>query len=163
MSVFAVENYVASILNGQSSPNSPAPIQAWVQPPPVVQMATNPQVFIWGGTWLEERHTIPRGMGFKRITYTLMIWIQNATTNDPEDPYGPLAFPLLIETVLNILRTVTIPIAITDTITGQASVIQTIGERMNIAHATPVASADQRFLLNNATLRLYLVEELNPA
>ena len=159
MSVNAVETLVASLLDGIQSPNMPAPTQAWVLPPPVVQMTPNPQVFVWGGAWSEERHTNPRGRGEKRALYQLSIWIQSATTNDPSDEYGPAAFPILIETVLNILRTVTIPIAITDLVTGAESTIQTIGEKMSVAHATPVAGADQRFLWHAATVKVMVTEE----
>jgi hypothetical protein len=163
MSVNAVEEYVASILTGQVTPGAPAAIEAWVMPPPVVQLTPNPQVFIWGGSWTEERHTNPRGRGQKRVTYALTIWIQSATSNDPADAYGPSGFVLLIETVLNILRRVTIPIPVTDPDTGATSIIQTIGEKMSVTHPPPTASADQRILWHNATLRLYVVEELGSA
>jgi hypothetical protein len=158
MSVNAVETYVASLLDGVQSPNMPAPTQAWVLPPPVVQLTPNPQVFVWGGAWSEERHTLPRGRGQKRVAYALSVWIQSATTSDPLDEYGPAAFPLLIETVLDILRTITIPISITDPVTGAESIIQTIGEKMTVAHATPVAGADQRFLWHAATVKVAISE-----
>jgi hypothetical protein len=159
MTVNAVESYVVSLLDGIQSPNMPAPTQAWVMPPPVLQLTPNPQVFVWGGTWNEERHTIPRGKGEKRATYALSIWIQSATTNDPSDEYGPAAFPILIETLLDILRTVTIPIWITDPVTGAETTIQTIGEKMQVTHPTPIADADQRFLWHTATVKATVTEE----
>lgn len=163
MSVFAVENYVQSILDDLASPNMPAPTQAWVAPPPVVQLTPNPQVFVWGGAWVEVRHTMPRPVANKRVTYQLAIYLQAATTNDPTDAYGPSAFPVLIETVLKVLRTVTIPIPITDSVTGDTSIIQTIGEENRVRHPTPVSGADQRMLWHNASITTIVTEELTPA
>jgi hypothetical protein len=162
MTVNAVENYVQGLLDGLTVPQFAAPTQAYVLPPPVVMLAPNPQVFVWGGTWHEERHTLPRILGDKRITYSLSVWLQAATSNDPNDEYGPTAFPILIETIAGVLRTTPIPAAIIDPDTGIASIVQTIGEKIDFAHPPPVASEDQRTLWHVATLKLYIVEELSP-
>lgn len=163
MSVYAVESYVQSILDALDSPSMPAPTQAWVMPPPVVQLTPNPQVFVWAPSWVETRHTMPRPLGFKRVIYPLGITLQAATTNDPNDSYGPTAFPILIETLLAVLRTVTIPIAITDPVTGATSVIQAIGEENRTTYPTPLAAEDQRLLWHNASIVTIVTEELNPA
>ena len=159
MSVNAVEQYVQGLLDGVQSPNMPAPIQAWVMPPPVVQLTPNPCVFVWGGTWAEERHTLSRGRGEKRVAYQLTLTIQGATSNDLTDDYPPSAFPILIETVMNILRTVTIPIPVTDPVTGAQSIIQTIGEKMSVTHPTPITASDQQFIWHNAVVKCMVSEE----
>ena len=50
MSLYAVEAYVQGILQGLTVPPL-GPADAWVLPPPVVQLMPNPQLFIWAGDW----------------------------------------------------------------------------------------------------------------
>ena len=159
MSINAVENYVYSKLNGLASYQFPN-AQAWVLPPSVTYLTT-PQLYVWGGVADETRHTLPRGLGEKHNIFQLTVYLQAATSNsiDPAAIPGPDAFPVLIDTVMATLRSITIPVAITDPITGAASIIQTIGEHIGMVHPTPIASVDQAWLWHNATLKVWITEE----
>jgi hypothetical protein len=157
VTVHAVENYVQGLLDGQAILGSDDldPIQAQVLPPAVVQLTT-PQVFVWGGKWVEDRHTMPRGTGQKRTEYALTVWAKLATSN--EDLNND--FDLVIQTVQRVLRSVAIPIPLTDSQTGETSVLQTIGEKISVQHPPPVTSADQRMLLHDATITVSCTEEI---
>ena len=157
MTVSAVEFYVQSLLDGQTvlGATDLGVIQAYVIPPSVMQLMPSPQVFVWGGKYAEDRHTMPRLYGQKRVKYALSIWVQMATGN--EDLNND--FDLVLQSIQRILRTVPIPIPLTDTQTGEISVLQTVGEEMSVQHPPPVTSADQRMLLHTATITLAATEE----
>jgi hypothetical protein len=159
MTASAVEFYIQGLLDGQAvlGTDDLSPIQAWVLPPAVVQLMPSPQVFVWGGVFDEERHTLPRGSGEKRVAYQISVWVQLATAN--EDINND--FVLCLQTIMRILRTVKIPVPLLDTQTGEASILQTIGEKFRVQHPAPVASADQRMLLHNATITVYASEEFD--
>jgi hypothetical protein len=157
MTVSAVEFYVQSLLDAQTvlGADDLGPTQAYVIPPPVMNLMPSPQIFVWGGKYAEERHTMPRLYGQKRVKYALTLWVQLATSN--EDLNND--FDLVIQTIQRILRTVSIPISLTDSQTGETSVLQTIGEEMSVQHPPPMTSADQRMLLHNATVTVVATEE----
>jgi hypothetical protein len=159
VSLLAVETYVQGQLDGLTSALF-EPAQAWVLPPPVLYLTT-PQLFVWGGIRDEERHTLPRFLGNKRVLYQLTVKVQAATTNsiDPADIPGPQAFPVLLDAVMAALRTIVIPVNITDPVTGETSVIQTIGEKIGLMHPEPIAAADQRYLWHAATVKVAITEE----
>ncbi len=157
MSLNAVQVYLQEALDGIDSPSDIPAAQAWVLPPPVVNTAEAPQLFIWGGTLEETRHTIPRFTGQKRVNYDVDIWLQYAQNNDPTLLQD---FPVLLDFIRTFLRSLNLPIALVDAITGENSVIQVIGERIKIDYPPPVASADQRYLLHTATIHVYITEEL---
>ena len=159
MSLNAVENYVQSLLQGQTSLYFD-PAQAWVMPP-TFTFLTTPQLFVWGGDFEEERHTMPRLLGEKRTLHRLSIWLQAATSSDASGMGSAEAFPLLIDAVMHTLRSTPIPVAITDPATGSGSIIQTIGERIGGKHPPPIAASDQSTLLwHNCTLTVHLTEEI---
>jgi hypothetical protein len=158
MTLLAVETYVQGQLNGLTS-SLFDPAEAWVLPPPVLYLTT-PQLFVWGGILDEERHTLPRFLGYKRVLYQLTVKVQAATTNsiDPTEVPGPQAFPVLLDAVRKKLRTIVIAVNITDPVTGETSVIQTIGEKIGLLHPEPLAAADQRYLWHNATVKVAITE-----
>jgi hypothetical protein len=159
MSLVAVEDAVQALLNGQASSFLSA-AQAWVRPPTFVFLTT-PQIFIWAGDWSDERHTIPRGSGQRRATHQMTVWLQVATSSSGDVAQGcAIAFPYLIEAVLKTLRTIAIPIALTDPTTGATSVLQTIGETFRVKHPVPMAASPQSDVIwQNATITVTAVEE----
>jgi hypothetical protein len=159
MTLLAVETYVQNQLDGLTSALFD-PAQAWVLPPPVLYLTT-PQLFVWGGIGDEERHTIPRFQGEKRVLWQLTVKVQAATTNsiDPAEVPGPLAFVVLLDAVRSKLRTIVIPIDVTDPVTGETSTIQTIGEKIGLLHPEPIAASSQAYLWHNATVKVALTEE----
>jgi hypothetical protein len=159
MSLVAVEDAVQSLLNGQTTPYLD-PAQAWVRPPTFVFLTT-PQIFIWSGDWTDERHTIPRLMGQRRAIHQLTVWLQVATSSSGDIANGTaISFPYLIEGVLSTLRTIPIPIALTDPATGATSVLQSIGETFKVKHPVPMAANPQSDIIwQNATITVTTTEE----
>jgi hypothetical protein len=158
VSLNAVEAYVQGLLQSQVSALFD-PAEAWVQPPTFVFLTT-PQIFVWGGDFEEERHTLDRGRGEKRTMHQLTLWLQAATSNDIAGAGSAQAFPVLIDAVRHTLRTTPLGVTITDPVTGETSVIQTIGERMRVKHPAPTAASDQSFLLwHAATITVFVTEE----
>ena|ERR1035437_3817032 len=158
MSLVAVEDAVQALLNGQTSALAD-PAEAWVRPPTFLFLTT-PQIFVWGGDFTEERHTIPRLYGQKRSIHKLTIWLQMATSSDGAGAGSSLAFSVLIDAVLNSLRSAVEPAPLTDSVTGATSVMQSIGETISVKHPPPVAAAQQSSILwHNATLTVAVTEE----
>src|ERR1035437_43492 len=159
MSLVAVEDAVQAILNGQVSALSD-PAESWVRPPTFLFLTT-PQIFIWGGDFSESRHTIPRGLGQKRVEHRLTVWLQMATSSDGAGPGSSLAFPVLIDAVLKTLRSTTMPTPLIDSVTGDTSVMQSIGENIGVKHPIPMAAAPQSVILwHSATLTVSITEEI---
>ncbi len=155
MSLNAVQVYLQQALDGldSPSPNVP-PAQAWVLPPAVVNTADAPQLFIWGGELDEQRATMPRFTGQKRVTYDVDIWVQFTTASDA----SLQDFPQLLDAVRSFLRNLNLPINLLDAISGETSVIQTIGEHIRVTYAPPVASANQRLYFHTGTIHCYITE-----
>ena len=159
MSLVAVEDAVQAILSGQVSALAD-PAEAWVRPPTFLFLTT-PQIFVWGGSFAESRHTMPRLYGQKRVEHKLIIWLQLATSSDGSGPGSALAFPLLIDAVTKTLRSIPIPIPLVDSTTGETSVMQSIGENIDTKHPVPMAAAPQSTILwQNATLTVSITEEI---
>ncbi len=148
--------YLQQALDGLDSPSPDVPpAQAWVLPPAVVNTADAPQLFIWGGDLDEVRVTMPRFTGQKRVSYDVDIWVQFATSNDTANLQD---FPQLLDAVRSFLRNLNLPIALTDAISGETSVIQTIGEHIRVSYAPPVAAANQRMYFHTATIHCFITE-----
>ncbi len=161
MSANAVQIYVADQLNGLPIPSEVmGPAQAWVLPPPVVQLAPNPQLYVWGARIDENRYTLPRFRGQKRVGYTIRVWAQWASDNDPALLQE---FPVLLDAVRDYLRSVPIPADLVDPRTGATSVLLNLGERIVLDYGTPIGTEDQRSLLHVAAFSLPVAEILNPA
>ena len=158
MSLNACQQYLQGQLDGLTSPNLP-PCQAWVLPPPTTQPAEYPQIYVWGGDLTEDRATLPRPLGQKRISHTTTLWVQWMSPNDTDTVQN---FPLLIDSIRAKIRGLNLAVQIVDPTTGDVSQLTDIGERIMVQYSTPVATADQRYLQNNATIRLPYHEWINP-
>ncbi len=159
MSLNGVQLFTQQTLDGLVSSNLPA-AQAWVLPPPVVQLAENPQIFIWGAELDESRATLPRLRGEKRIAHMLSIWVQWVSDNDPAHVQD---FPILLDSIRTALRTVPLPASITDPTTGEVTYLMDIGERILCSYGTPKTMADQRNLLFTASFKVHAAEHLSNA
>jgi hypothetical protein len=159
MSLNSLQAYTANLLNGLESAQLP-PAQAWVLPPSMVQAGEFPQLFVWGGSLDEQRATLPRHQGQKRITHTLFVWVIWISDNDIGNVQN---FPLLLDAIRAVVRSVVLPVELTDATTGEVSQLTDFGERIQQEYATPAAMADQRFLNNAAQLKISVHEWINPA
>ncbi len=156
MSLNAVQQYLLSVLDGMPSANLP-PALAYVMPPVTTDLIAQPVIFIWGAKLNEERLTLARTTGEKRVRYRCSLWLQFVSTNDLSTSQD---FPVFLDAVRKLLRTLPLGNTITDPVTGETSQIIDIGETMQQDYATPTAMADQRLLSNNATMTVGITEHL---
>lgn len=134
--------------------------QAWVLPPSILQPIEGPIIYVWGGILTEERVTIPRGRAQKRVTHTISLYVQYMSEPDPALVQQ---FPVLLDAIRAVLRSIQLPVPLTDPTTGETSTLQDIGERIQQTYSTPVAMSLQGVIQHNAGLRLTANEWLNPA
>ena len=158
MSLNACQQYVAGLLDGLRSPDLP-PCQAWVLPPPVLQPAAQPQIYVWGGVLQETRATLPRGKGHKRVNHTISLYVQWMSDNDPNNLQQ---FPLLLDAIRATIRAANLQVPVTDPTTGEVSWLTDFGEKISQTYSTPLASNSQQFLQNVAVLRLSFIEWIQP-
>ncbi len=158
MSMVAVQDYVKSVLDGMPSALLD-PAIAVVQPPPVMQLAGAPVIYIWGGTLDEDRKTLPRFRAEKRIGYLLRIWLQWVGSNDPDIQRG---FPVFLDAVRATLRSTIIPAELYDPYTNEHTQLLNLGERIKLEYGTPLATATQGMLLHTAAMQCPAAEHLNP-
>lgn len=156
MSLTAVQNAVAGMLDGLVAGSLP-PAQAWVLPPPVTQPADYPQIYVWGGRLVEARATIPRGPGQKRINHRIDLYV-HWTSDNSNDPNSVVAFPVLLDAIRHVMRSVPLPVELTDPVTGEVSNLTDFGENMVLDYSTPTATADQRWLMNVGAIRVNAYE-----
>jgi hypothetical protein len=156
MSLNAVQKYMQAELDGLSSGTIP-PAQAWVLPPPYTNTAENPQLFIWGGTFTESRHTIPRGQGEKDVRYNLTVWVM---WSSPNDITLIADFPVFLDSIAALLRAIPLPVSLTDSTTGAESYLTNLGETMTLSYGTPSASINGALLYHNALFRLPVTEHI---
>jgi hypothetical protein len=158
MSLVACGMYVKGLLDGQTSPALP-PAQAWWLPPPVTQTAKNPQIYVWITDFDEQRATIPRGQGQKRVAHTATLFLQWSSGNKVATEQN---FPLFIDAIRQTLRSTDLRIPITDPTTGEKSQLTDFGEQIKMKYPTPITTADQRTILYTATLTVPFHEWINP-
>lgn len=159
MSLNAVQLFLQGQIDGLTSPGVP-PVEAWVLPPPVTTPAENPQVYIWGGSLHEHRATLARTQAQKSIAYKLQLYVQWMSENDPATVQN---FPMLLDALRAKIRSINLLQPIIDPTTGEQSQTTDLGETIEISYSRPVASADQRYLINTATVNLPFHEWINPA
>jgi hypothetical protein len=153
MTVRAVGDHVRDLLNHQSIGNFQE-MQAYSELPPLAQSAVHPQVFIWPGSGVEKRESMPRGMGLKQATHQFGIYVLIAMK-----PTDVLSFRDLIEGIMRILRTSPLPVrGITDVVTGETSDIMSIGEGMRYTYEAPKTLKTQRLMEYVGSIEAEIVE-----
>lgn len=140
--------------------------KAYVSPPIIGDMATNPLVFVWGAVSHEMRETMAGGRtatinttsGIRTIQYELDIYIKYAIAND--NPNEDNVFPLVVDSVMQKLRGIQIPTNITDPVTNWPSVITDLGERFSLQYAPVMEAVDQRFWVYEARIVAPITEKI---
>jgi hypothetical protein len=176
MPMNSVQETVKTALTGLTMPTysgnpiCPTP-QVWIAPPVIGDFASAPQIYVWGGVVREKRQTMgPRGTsiptsagtfpsGFRDAHFTVDIWIKYAMEND--DVLEDSKFPLIIDTVMQELRGMTMPVLnVTDSITGWVTNITHIGEDFTIEYGAIRELEDQRFWLYEAHIAMMVYEKI---
>jgi hypothetical protein len=136
MPIVSAQSYVASILQGLTPPGDTglhAPIDAQITPlDPDVNPDGIARIYVWPAQGPEKRIAMPRntGMGtpagWKELAHALslfLIWMDN-----PNDENADVNFPLLIDWVMDILRTSANPVQWLDPESGIVSNFVNLGE-----------------------------------
>ena len=173
MSLFSVQEFAVSIVNGITSPNWQQPLLAEVVfPIPDLVKLAQPRLFVWGAAVNEQRVTIPRSeeginpmlvppgqtvnAGWKRRGYTLQMWLYGVQNNN--DPNRESKFPVLIEQVLDAIRSTSVPANLVDSVTGEQSWAMDIGEDFTWEYDVDRTLADQRLIRNLCRFDINLME-----
>lgn len=157
MSLVAVQSHVKSLLMDLPMTGYSGTLVTYIAPPVPGDMSV-PNCYIWGGTWTEARFTAPRNYGFKKLLYTLSIWLFVA--EDPNSEGVDTRFPALIEDVMHVLRTTEMPVPIQDPLTGTKSQLVSIGESMTVNYDTERTLADQRYVRMLALIEASIEEDI---
>ena len=156
MPLNSVQQYVRSQLENLTVPQNATP-DVYIAPP-VPGDAAVPQLYVWGGQLTETRETMPRGGGRKLLRWTVSIFVYSP--DEADAPNIDTAFPVLLDTLAATFRAITLPVALTDSVTGAQSEILFIGEDMTIHYGQPRALQDQRYIWQNAVIQATVVELL---
>jgi hypothetical protein len=173
MTINAVQQYVYEAINGtQPVVYYTAPLEAYVRPlTPDVLSATAPQVFIWGAQGTETRYTPPRktvpalgpqNAGYRQAIYKLRMWVvgvsENITQAETLSTPPERAFPAIVWQVMDILRSVEMPVQITDPDTAEQSFITLIGEQFDWDYDEDRTLSDQAYIRSLALLECSITE-----
>ena len=142
-------------------------LQAFITPPNPEEDQLDPHAYIWPSAGNESRQTVPRApvpvvgtttSGWKEIMHQVDVWLTWFQDGD-HDPDPDISFPVIVDAVMDALRTTADPILLTDEVTGRYSQVAGTGERMNYDVAIPKgADADQRILRYDARILVRLME-----
>lgn len=167
MPLVSAQNYVVSLLANLTPPGATgitAPIQALVVPKtPDVNPDGIARCYVWPARGPEKRLAFPRNTGlgtpaaWKQINHDLQIFL---TWDDTPDDYNlDTNFPLLIDFVMNVLRTSPNPANWIDPDSGIASVFQNLGEDMTYDYPPPRTLEPDALLRFDARISVNLWED----
>lgn len=134
MGLYSVERYCKNLINGTVMPAGvPGPLEAWITPP-VAEKLKAPKAYVWGGHVASGRQSAPRGLGLKKRPWVIDVWLGYMDT--PDDALANEPFAQVIDAVLEVFETATMPVFIDAkgnvvsqaAATSTASQIQAVGE-----------------------------------
>jgi len=172
MPLNSVANHVREAINGVVFPSGatydgttqiPA-LQAHISVPMGTVVTDGPHAFVWGGNVAEARQTMggPRATQinttspFRVLNHRVSIVVRwglpsNLTTQDS-------VFPVVVDTIIENLRGIPMPVQINDEQTNRPSTIQIIGEEFNTDYGQVYAMKDQRYWLYGAKITMAVRE-----
>lgn len=155
MPLNSVQEYVLGLLDGLQIPGGGASLEAYITPP-VVEDIDNPKAYILGSRLRGRRQTAPRGPGFKYLAWVVDIYITYETI--PDSPTVDNEMALIIDAIMNKTWMTTMPLFITDSVTGVKSQILAIGEDFELEYPPERTPATLRMLYYAARLGLDVYE-----
>lgn len=106
MPLTSVQLYCKSIIDGLVVPGAPAPIEAFVTPPTVMNLDA-PVAFVQGARLRVNRQAAPRRAGFKHLAWTVDVFLSYET--NPDSTTVDVEFPQIVDAVMAAFWTTTIP------------------------------------------------------
>jgi len=159
MSVNTVQSHVKTLLNGLTLPNYQTNLVTYITPPNPGKLP-GPAAYVWATAGTNNRQTAPRGAGFRQMTWTVSIWLM--APGIASDVKADIKFAGVIDTVINALVTDTMPIMVTDSVTGLIYQLIAIGEDFTVQQSPVHGLADQRLLMYEALINLTVKEASSP-
>lgn len=168
MPLVTVTQWLLRVLDQMPLPgNGGQVLQAFITPPNPEENQLDPHCYIWPSAGAESRQSVPRApvatvgtnqSGWKEMNHSVDCWVTFFQDGD-HDPNPDLTFPVIVDAVMDGLRTTQDPVLLTDEVTGRLSQISGTGERMNYDVAIPKGtSADQRILRYDSRILVRLQE-----
>lgn len=143
MPLNSVQLYVKGLLDELQIPGLTVALEAYVTPP-VVEDIDRPKAYVMASRGRVKRQTAPRGPGFKRLDWTVDVYVTYETI--PDSDTVDQEMPLIIDAICTKLWTTTMPLFIEDPTTGQRSQILQIGEEFDIEYPPERTPATLRML-----------------
>lgn len=135
--------HVKSILDGLPIPGGTQTVTAYITPPMNAKL-DGPLVFVWGGRMTAARLAMPRGLGFKKLTWSMDTYLAYET--NPNVDELDQQFPLICDAVMEALWTTPMSIPVTDPTTGLVTQLGSIGEQFTFEYPPVKAPKTQRML-----------------
>jgi hypothetical protein len=163
MSLVTVQTWIKQQLDGLVLPGPAGvqPLEAVITPPDPNE-DPQPVAYIWPTGGREHRQAVPRNTGpgtaagWKNFEPNIDIYL--TWFNNQDDPYADVAFPSVVDAVMNALRTSPDPAEMVDPNTGAVSWLAGVGEDMDWSNLGVNAVNDQRWLRYDALIRVSFTE-----
>lgn len=143
MPMNSVQLLVRDLLDGLAIPGSTQTLEAYITPPTVEDL-DNPKAYVWASRGRVNRQTMPRGLGFKKLLWSVDVYLSYET--NPDSDTVDTEFPVIVDAVMARLWTAPMPTMITDPVTGLVSQNLAIGEDFDIEYPPEKVPATLRML-----------------
>lgn len=141
MPMNSITQYCYGLLQGLVVPwDGIAPVQAFITPPAPGAFGPAPIAIVAGARMQASRESMPRGMGFKNLIWTVEVYLhyQSVPTAQNLDQI----FPIIVDAVMQEMWSTTMPVPIEDPTTGAKSKVMSIGERYTVDYP-PIRTANK--------------------
>lgn len=129
MSLTAIQNYVAGLVDGLVGPYENPPLQAWVDPPTGLASAETPLAYILNAEGEGQRQSMAYTAGYYVDVHQVTVYVEWMFPPNAEN--ANLAFTSLLDAIITKIRTnYQGAIFITDPATSLQSQLLVIGDRL---------------------------------
>lgn len=126
MPLHSITQYMKGQLDDLPIPGGTQTLTAYITPPTPGKLS-GPLAFVGDCTAHASRESMPRGLGFKNLIWTIQIYL--AYSSSANRANIDAAFPLIADAIMARLWTTTMPLEITDDTTGLVSRVMAVGEK----------------------------------
>lgn len=167
MPLDSLQRFCAGVAQATVLPEQiPGILNVRITPPPR-EKVTGPFVYVWGGRKRETRQTAPRGQGFKRLLWSVDVWLvymddaKDAQENEPfakftdavEAAFRAAPMNIFIDSAGNVL-------AGAEEADASCSQILSVGEDMDLDYPPERTTSGQRMYWYQAHLAVTVLEVL---